>query len=111
MRKLSITLFALAVFFLSVAPTHGQVTAIRFGKLSDGHGGVTTDAVVIVEGERIAGVGAGDAAVPKNSTVIDLRRYVGIPGLIDVHTHMSFYWDRAPGSRPWVQLGTLGAPV
>jgi imidazolonepropionase-like amidohydrolase len=111
MRKFSITLFALAVFFLSVAPTHGQVTAIRFGKLIDGHGGVTTDAVVIVEGERISRVGAGDAAVPKNSTVIDLRRYVGIPGLIDAHTHMSFYWDRTPGSRPWAQLGSLGAPV
>jgi imidazolonepropionase-like amidohydrolase len=41
--------------------------------------------------------------------VVDLRRYTGIPGLIDVHTHMTFWWDRAPGSRPWAQLGSLGA--
>src|SRR4029079_3641521 len=30
---------------------------------------------------------------------------------IDAHTHMTFYWDRTPGTRPWTQLGTLGAPV
>src|SRR5262249_2954536 len=27
------------------------------------------------------------------------------PGLIDVHTHMTFHWDGAPGTRPWQQLG------
>jgi imidazolonepropionase-like amidohydrolase len=40
-----------------------------------------------------------------------LRPLTGIPGMIDVHTHMTFYWDRAPGSRPWTQLGKLGTAV
>src|SRR5439155_5449923 len=31
----------------------------------------------------------------------------GLPGLIDVHTHMTYYWDRTPGTRPWTQLGRL----
>jgi imidazolonepropionase-like amidohydrolase len=86
-------------------------TAIRFGRLVDGQGRVTRDAVVVVEGERITRVGSGDAAVPAGASVVDLRRYTGVPGLVDVHTHMTFYWDHAPGSRPWAQLGSLGAAV
>ncbi|HEY0776848.1 MAG TPA: amidohydrolase family protein [Gemmatirosa sp.] len=86
-------------------------TAIRFGRLIDGTGAVIRDAVVIVDGDHVTRVAAGDGAVPAGARVIDLRRYTGIPGLIDAHTHMTFYWDRAPGTRPWAQLGTLGAAV
>ena len=88
-----------------------QVTALRFGRLIDGRGGVVADAVVLVERERVMKVGSGDAAVPAGATVIDLRRYTGIPGLIDAHTHVSFAWDGAAGSRPWAQLGTLSPVV
>jgi imidazolonepropionase-like amidohydrolase len=87
------------------------ITAIRFGRLVDGHGRATRDAVVVVDGERITKVGSGDAAVPAGATVLDLRRYTAVPGLVDVHTHMTFYWDRTPGTRPFAQLGSLGAPV
>ena len=102
--------FAVAVLSASTAAA-GPATAIRFGRLVDGKGHVTPDAVVVVEGERIAGVGSGDAAVPAGASVLDLRRYTAVPGLVDAHTHMTFYWDRSPGTRPWAQLGTLGAPV
>ena len=104
-----ILLFVLLSAGGSVA--RAQVTAIRFGRLIDGRGGVVRDAVVVVSGDRITMVGSGDSAVPPKANLIDLRRYSGIPGLIDAHTHMTFYWDRAPGSRPWTQLGTLGAAV
>ena len=96
---------------LLAAHAHAQTTAVRFGQLVDGTGAVRRDAVVVVEGERIVRVGSGDAAVPSGATIVDLRRYTGIPGLIDAHTHMTFYWDRTPGTRPWSQLGTLGTPV
>ena len=76
-----------------------QTTAIRFGKLWDGST-VTTDAVVVVDGDRITSVGTGNAAVPRGARVIDLRKYTGIPGLIDLHTHITYYWDRQPGTRP-----------
>ena len=76
-----------------------ETTAIRFGKLWDGST-VTTDAVVVVDGERITSVGTGNAAVPPGAKVIDLRKYTGIPGLIDLHTHITYYWDRQPGTRP-----------
>src|SRR5262245_38394916 len=112
MRLLFAALFTLAALLLTTPSiARGQVTAIRFGRLIDGKGKVIKDAVVIVDGERVIKVESGDSAVPANSPVIDLRRYTGIPGLIDVHTHMTFYWDRAPGTRPWTQLGTLGPAV
>ena len=88
-----------------------QVTAVRFGRLIDGRGSVIQNAVVLVEGERITRVGSGDGAVPAGAAVIDLRRYTGIPGLIDAHTHISYAWDRAPGTRPWAQFGTLSPVV
>ena len=104
--------FVFLAFLSSAAsPAFAQATAVRFGRLVDGKGKVVQDAVVLVEGDRIVKVGTGDGAVPPGAEVVDLRRYTGIPGLIDVHTHMTFYWDRAPGTRPWEQLGTLGPAV
>lgn len=81
------TIMLFAVPLLLPALSYAQVTAVRFGRLIDGQGKVLQNAVIVVEGERIAKVGAGDAAVPPNAKVIDLRRYTAIPGLIDVHTH------------------------
>lgn len=112
MRK-SYLLLLLAIF--SVGPPLvlcAQVKALRFGKVVDGRGHVFTDAVVLVRADRIVAVGAAkDVAVPAGAETIDLTVYTAIPGLIDAHTHMSFYWDRAPGTTPWAQLGTLGPAV
>ncbi|HEY7234098.1 MAG TPA: amidohydrolase family protein [Gemmatimonadaceae bacterium] len=82
-----------------------QTTAIRFGRLVDGKGGVIDDGVVVVQGDRITSVGAGTKVVPAGARVIDLRPLTGIPGLIDVHTHMTYYWDQQPGTQPWSQQG------
>jgi imidazolonepropionase-like amidohydrolase len=91
---------ALAVMcVLLAAPVSAQTRAIRLGRLWDGTR-VITDAVVLVEGDRIVRVDSGASAVPAGVETIDLRRYVGIPGLIDAHTHMTYYWDRQPGTRP-----------
>jgi imidazolonepropionase-like amidohydrolase len=76
-----------------------QTTLIRFSKVWDGER-VIDDAFVVVDGNRILRVGSGRVEVPQGAAVLDLRRYVGLPGLIDLHTHMTYYWDRAPGTRP-----------
>jgi imidazolonepropionase-like amidohydrolase len=82
-----------------------QQTAIRFGSLVDGSGRVLRDAVVVTNADTIVSVGTGSSAVPRGARVIDLRRYTGIPGMIDAHTHITYYWDGAPGSDPWRQGG------
>jgi imidazolonepropionase-like amidohydrolase len=72
--------------------------AIRFGKLVDGSGAVLTNAIVVVEGDRIKSVGTSGSSIPANAEVIDLSRYTGIPGLIDVHTHLAELSEVPTGS-------------
>ena len=57
-----------------------------------------TNAVIVVDNDRITSVGT--AAPPAGAEVIDLSRFTLIPGLIDLHTHMTYFWDRASGTRP-----------
>jgi imidazolonepropionase-like amidohydrolase len=67
--------------------------AVKFGKLVDGTGRIITNAVVIIEDDRVQSVASGGASIPSGAEVIDLSRYTGVPGLIDAHTHIFWYWD------------------
>ena len=80
-------------FLATFSPAFAATKAIKFGKLIDGNGGVFTNAVVIVEDDRVRSVASGNASIPSDAEVIDLSRYTGIPGLIDAHTHITYYWD------------------
>src|SRR5437867_8830641 len=82
------------LFFLATSSTAIAATkAVKFGKLVDGTGRIVTNAVVIIEDERVQSVASGNASIPRGAEVIDLSRYTGIPGLIDAHTHITYYWD------------------
>lgn len=107
-------LIATTLFFLfaNTSFLFAQLKAVYFGELIDGQGKKIVHAVVIIDADRIINVGAEkEISVPPNAEKIDLRSYTAIPGLIDAHTHITFYWDRAPGSNPWGQLGSLGPIV
>jgi imidazolonepropionase-like amidohydrolase len=91
--RLMLTL-SLAVCLHATAATK----AIKFGKLWDGHQ-VIANAVVIVDDDKIRSVTA-KGAIPAGAETIDLSGYTGIPGMIDMHTHVTYYWDGAPGTTP-----------
>jgi len=71
------------------------LTALRFGTVVDALGRSTRDVVILVQGDTILRVVSGGIAIPAGARVIDLRRYTAIPGLIDVHTHMTYWRDKS----------------
>ena len=85
-------------------PNVKTVKAVRFGKLWDAKGKLWTNAIVIVEGDRIRNVTTDASAIPAGAETIDLSKYTGLPGLIDVHTHMTIYTDETPGEPMLKQL-------
>ena len=99
MTPLRLAATVLLLSMTSAASADAQARAIRFGRLWDGTK-VVNDAVVVIDGNRIVSVGSGSAALPKGAEVVDLRKYTGLPGLIDLHTHITYYWDKKPGTRP-----------
>src|SRR5712692_4622369 len=74
-----------------------NVKAVRFGKLWDAKGKVWTNAIVMIESGKIRAVTTDASSIPAGTEIIDLSKYTGLPGLIDVHTHMTFYTDETPG--------------
>ena len=72
------------------------VVVVRAARLLDGRGGApVSPAVVIVRGERIEAVGS-DAPIPANAHVLDLGTATLLPGLIDLHTHLTstgVHWE------------------
>src|SRR5712671_4658758 len=78
-------------------PAANSVKAVRFGKLWDGKGKVLTNAIVVLDANKIRAITTDASAIPAGAETIDLSKYTGLPGLIDVHTHMTSSTDETPG--------------
>jgi len=66
------------------------VTVLKAAHLFDGASGrLSEPGVVVVRGQRIIAVGTG-AAIPADSTIIDLGDATLMPGIIDAHTHITY---------------------
>lgn len=79
-----------------------QIRIVRAGKVWDGVRTVN-DVAIVIDGDRIARILPASAELPRDAEILDLRKYTLLPGLIDLHTHMTYYWDRQPGTRPLEQ--------
>jgi imidazolonepropionase-like amidohydrolase len=63
--------------------------AVRAGRLFVGTEKLSTNQVVLINGDRIHEVGPADKVkIPTGSEIIDLSHATVLPGLIDAHTHV-----------------------
>ena len=88
---------ALAAFAaLSVMALSAEgAKVIHAGALIDGKGDrVAGPATLIIEGERIAEVVEGHRAPGPDDELVDLSGQTVLPGLMDMHTHLSFEFSR-----------------
>lgn len=101
-RRVSRLFFLLLLIFGSQACARAQKAeqretpprlVLRAARMLDvGTGRLVTEAVVVVEGERIVAVGSG-LPVPTAARVLDLGDATLLPGLIDAHTHITYHFD------------------
>jgi len=78
------------------APAPLKLTAIKAGRLIDPDtGAVSTNQVILVEGEKIKEVGPA-VKIPAGAEVIDLSKMTVLPGLVDAHTHMAITYKEQP---------------
>jgi len=90
--------------YAQTQPPAKTLKAVKFGKLWDAKGKLWTNAIVVIEDDKVKSVTTNAAEIPAGAPVIDLTQYTGLPGLIDVHTHMTQYTDETPGKPMLRQL-------
>ena len=88
MRKLFTLIFAAA----SLAS--GQQTIIRTTTLIDGKGHVLRDQEIAIENGRIVRLGPVQNAAARSKPTIDLSGLTVMPGWIDTHVHVTWYFNK-----------------
>lgn len=74
--------------------THIGLLATGVPELGEGILGEIRDAALLIDGDRVAWVGAMDDA-PSADEVVDVAGAAVIPGFVDSHSHIVFAGDRA----------------
>src|SRR5262249_33711931 len=94
-REMRFAFGALAALVATAAMPPAHIV-VHFGHLWDGVK-LLDEVNVTIDGATISSVDSGVKAPPD---AVDMRSSTAIPGLIDLHTHITYYWDRKPGTRP-----------
>jgi imidazolonepropionase-like amidohydrolase len=83
-------LIGLVLVCASAAPVRAA-TILQCGRLVDVRAGrVLTNMTIVVDGPAIVRVDAGAGSGGAGDTVVDLRAHTCLPGLIDMHVHLTF---------------------
>ena len=68
-----------------------KTVVVRAGRMLDVKTGKTlTNQTIVIQGDKITGVGAADKLLPKDAVIIELSNATVLPGLIDAHTHITY---------------------
>jgi len=89
-KNILVRSLAVAAGVLSMACAVGEVVAIKAGHLVDPDTGKVVDhKIILVEGKKVVAV-ADELPVPAPAQVIDLSASWVLPGLMDLHTHLTY---------------------
>ncbi len=95
--------FLLVLLFTAFVarPTQNQtnVIAIVGATIIDGTGAAPMKATVVIQGDRIAAVGA-NVEIPQGARIINAEGHTLLPGLFDLHTHL-FNSATGAGTPDW----------
>jgi imidazolonepropionase-like amidohydrolase len=90
--KASVLAGFVGVFAVTVTlSSQTQTIRIHAGTVIDGTGKTIRNATIVVSGSKISAIETGSAA---NATY-DFARLTIVPGLIDVHSHVGWHFDKA----------------
>ncbi|MDQ6887878.1 MAG: amidohydrolase family protein [Gemmatimonadota bacterium] len=78
----------------AAVPAQQGTIVLRAGRVLDGRGGARSRATIVVQDGRILSVNeSASAAVARSAVRYDLRGLTLLPGLIDVHDHLAWYFN------------------
>jgi imidazolonepropionase-like amidohydrolase len=91
-----------------IAITGAKVATMRGPNADE----VIEDAVIVVDGHRIAAIGpAGSVPIPADAKRVDARGKTIVPGFIDAHWHGGMGEDGIVPQQSWVNLASLAFGV
>jgi len=84
-------IFSACLFFYACSPSNEYIIAITHATVIDMTGATPlADQTVIIKKDRIANIGASNAvAIPRGAQTLDARGKFLIPGLADMHIHLT----------------------
>src|SRR5262245_40988740 len=99
MKGLFRSVIILFAFCVSAAFGADSWIVIKADQVIDGKGGAPLrPGMILIQGERIVDVGKS-VRIPEGSSIIDLGTATVLPGLIDLHTHLTdevgTHWEEA----------------
>ena len=82
-----------SVFFAQNLLAQGATTVIHADRMLDGRGGTLRNVTIVIEGSKITRVDAGSTR--KRAADYELGTLTLLPGLIDSHAHLAWYFNHA----------------